>query len=63
MDDPTDDAPIVRSFHTANIRRQMWLDPIPLLITQPKQVLAHDPDAPNESIPYGIRIALPPQQN
>jgi hypothetical protein len=30
---------------------------------QPKQVLAHVPDAPNESTPYGIRIALPPQQN
>jgi hypothetical protein len=63
MYDAADDAPIVRSLDTSNIRRQMWLDPLPLLITQPKQVLAHDPDPPNESIPYGIRIALPPQQN
>jgi hypothetical protein len=63
MYDSADDTPIVRSLDTSNIRRQMWLDPLPLLITQPKQVLAHDPDAPNESVPYGIRIALPPQQN
>jgi hypothetical protein len=63
MYDSADDAPIVRSLDTSNIRRQMWLDPLPLLITQPKQVFAHDPDPPNESAPYGIRIALPPQQN
>jgi len=36
MDDSADDAPIVRSLDTSNIRRQMWLDPLPLLITQPK---------------------------
>ena len=51
MDDSTDDAPIVSPLHTSNIRRQIWLDPLPLLITQPKQILAHDPDAPNGSIP------------
>jgi hypothetical protein len=44
MYDSADDTPIVRSLDTSNIRRQMWLDPLPLLITQPKQVLAHDPD-------------------
>ena len=63
MDDAADDAPIVRSLDTSNIGRQMRLDPLPLLIAQPKQVLAHDPDPPNESSPYGIRIALPQQQN
>jgi hypothetical protein len=44
MHDSTDDASIVRSLHPSNIRRQMWLDPFPLLITQPKQALAHVPD-------------------
>jgi hypothetical protein len=63
MHDSADDAPIVRSLHASNVRRQVWLDPFPLLITQPKQVLAHVPDAPNESNPYGIRIVVPPQQN
>jgi hypothetical protein len=62
MYDSADDTPIVSSLDTSNIRRQMWFDSIPLLITQPKKVLAHDPDAPNESAPYGIRIASPPQQ-
>jgi hypothetical protein len=38
MYDAADDAPIVRSLDTSNIR-QMWLDPLPLLITQPKQDL------------------------
>jgi hypothetical protein len=63
MHDSADDTPIVRSLHASNIRRQMWLDPFPLLISQPKQVLAHVPDAPNESAPNGIRIVFPPQQN
>ena len=63
MHDAADDAPIVRSLHASNVRRQVWLDPFPLLVTQPKQVLAHVPDAPNESNPYGIRIVVPPQQN
>jgi hypothetical protein len=34
-----------------------------LLIAQPKQVPAHDPDPQDESASYGIRIALPPHQN
>src|SRR6476660_2753690 len=58
MHDSADDAPIVRSLHPSNIRRQMWCDPLPLLITLP-----HDPDPPHESPPYGIRIVFPPQQN
>jgi hypothetical protein len=36
MYDPADDAPIVCSLDTSNVGRQMWLDPLPLLITQPK---------------------------
>jgi hypothetical protein len=36
MHDSADDAPIVRSLHASHIRRQMWLDPFPLLIIQPK---------------------------
>jgi len=63
MYDAADDAPIVRSFDTSHIRRQTRLDPPPLLIAQPKKVLAHDPDPPNESDPHGIRIVLPQQQN
>jgi hypothetical protein len=34
--DTADDAAIIRSLNTANIRRQVRLDPIPLFITQPK---------------------------
>jgi hypothetical protein len=41
----------------------MRLNPLPLLIAQPKEILSHDPGPPNESDRYGIRIALPPQQN
>jgi hypothetical protein len=61
--DTADDAAIIRSLNTTDIRRQVRLDPIPLFIAQPKKVLAHDPDPQNESVPHGIRIALPPHQN
>jgi hypothetical protein len=44
MHDAADDAPIVRSFDPSHIRRQTRLDPPPLLIAQPKKVLAHHPD-------------------
>jgi uncharacterized protein len=63
MHDPADHAPIVLPLDTAHIRRKMRFDPGPLLIAQPKQVLAHDPDLPGESKPYGIRIAFERQQN
>jgi hypothetical protein len=63
MHDAADDAPIVRSFDPSYIRRQTRLDPPPLLIAQPKKVLAHHPDPPNESDPHGIRIVSPQQQN
>jgi len=46
MHNAADHAAIVRSFNTSYIRRQMGLDPLPLLIAQPKQVFAHAPDLP-----------------
>ncbi len=42
--DAADDAAIVRPFDAPYIPRQVGFNPIPLLIAQPKQVLAHDPD-------------------
>jgi hypothetical protein len=63
MHDATDNAPIVCTLDASHIRRQMRLNPLPLLIAQPKQVLPHGPDPQNESGTYGIRIALPLQQN
>src|SRR4029078_10929976 len=56
----TDDAPIVRSHDTSHIRWQTRPNPLPLLIAQPIQVLAHDPDPSTESGSYGIRIAISP---
>jgi hypothetical protein len=44
MHDPADDPPVVHAFDTAHIRGQMRLNPRPLLVAQPKQILAHDPD-------------------
>jgi hypothetical protein len=44
MHDAADDPPIIGSLDAADIGRQMRLDPRPLLVAQPKQVLAHDPD-------------------
>ena len=44
MHDAADDAAIVRPLDAPYIRRQVRFDPIPLLIAQPKQVPAHDPD-------------------
>jgi hypothetical protein len=44
MNDPADDTTIVHPLDTANISRQMRLDPSPLLVAQPKQIAAHDPD-------------------
>jgi hypothetical protein len=45
MHDAADHAAIVRSLNTSDIGRQMSFDPRPLLIAQPKQVLAHAPDS------------------
>ena len=45
MHDAADDSAIVRPLDAPDIRRQVRFDPLPLLIAQPKQVPAHDPDA------------------
>jgi hypothetical protein len=63
MHDAADHTTIIRSLDTSYIRRQMGFDPLPLLIAQPELVPAHAPDLPNESSPYGIRIAFAQQQN
>jgi hypothetical protein len=63
MHDATDNAPIVGTLDASHVRRQMRLNPLPLLIAQPKQVLPHGPDPPNESGTYGITIASPLQKN
>jgi uncharacterized protein len=63
MHDAANDAPIIRPLNASHVCRQMRLNPIPLLIAQPKEILSHDPGPPNESDRYGIRIALSPQQN
>ena len=52
MYDAADHAAIVLALDAAHIRRQVRLDPNPLLITQPNQVLAHDPD------PFQKRIRI-----
>src|SRR6516165_3665740 len=44
MHDAADDSAIVRPLNAPDIRRQVRLDPLPLLIAQPKQVAAHDPN-------------------
>src|SRR5262245_27803132 len=44
MHDAADDSAIVRPLDAPDIRRQLRLDPLPLLIAQPKQVAAHDPN-------------------
>jgi hypothetical protein len=42
--DAADDAAIVHPLDAPDIRRQVRFDPLPLLIAQPKQVPAHDPN-------------------
>jgi hypothetical protein len=44
MYDAADDSAIVRPLDAPDIRRQVRVDPLPLLIAQPKQVPAHDPN-------------------
>ncbi len=44
LHDAANDAAIIHPRDAPYIRRQVRLDPTPLLIAQPKQVLAHDPD-------------------
>jgi uncharacterized protein len=49
-----DNTAIIDPIDAPDIPRQMSFDPLPLLVAQPKQVLAHDPDPPskNESGSY-----------
>src|SRR4029077_15725888 len=44
MHDTADNAAVVRPLDAPYIRRQMRFDPSPLLVAQPKQVPAHNPD-------------------
>ena len=44
MHDAANDAPVVLPFDAPYVRRQMRFDPSPLLVAQPKQIPAHDPD-------------------
>jgi uncharacterized protein len=44
MHDAADDAAIVHPLDAPDIPRQLRFDPLPLLIAQPKQVPAHDPN-------------------
>jgi len=44
MHDAADHPAIVNPLNAAYIGRQMRFDPSPLLIAQPKQILAHDPN-------------------
>ena len=44
MRDPADDPTIVYPLDAAHIPWQIWLNSSPLLVAQPKQILAHDPD-------------------
>src|SRR5437763_4773362 len=52
--DAADDAAIVHPLDPPYIRRQVRFDAIPLLIAQPEQIPAHDPDPlpENESESY-----------
>jgi len=59
MHDPADNPPIVHPLDAANIGRQMRLDPSPLLVAQPKQIPAHDPNPSAKR----ISIVLSQQKN
>jgi hypothetical protein len=60
MHNAADDPAIVRSLDAPDIRRQVRFDPLPLLIAQPKQVPAHDPNSPFQK---RIRIVLSERKN
>jgi hypothetical protein len=59
MYDAANDTAIVRPLDATHIRRQTRFNPLPLLIAQPKQVLAHDPGP----FQKGIRIVLSERNN
>jgi len=57
--DAADDAAIILSLDTTHIGWQVRFDPLPLLVAQPKQIPAHDP---NPSLKR-ISIVLSQQKN
>jgi len=59
MYDAADDAAIILSLDTTHIGWQVRFDPPPLLVAQPKQIPAHDP---NPSLKR-ISIVLSQQKN
>jgi hypothetical protein len=59
MHDAADNAAVVGSLNTPHIRGQVRLDPLPLLIAQPEQISAHDPDP----FQNRIRIVLSERRN
>ena len=42
LHDAADDAAVIHPLNPADIRRQEWFDPLPLLVAQPKQIPAHN---------------------
>ena len=44
LHDAANDAPIILPFDASHVCRQMSFNSFPLLVAQPKQIAAHDPD-------------------
>src|SRR3974377_2093437 len=44
-----DNTAIIDPIDAPDIRRQVSFDPLPLLVAQPKQILAHDPGPPSKT--------------
>jgi len=55
MQDAADHAAIIHAILAAYVRRQMRLDPSPLLVVQPKQVASHDLCSPLAENHYPIQ--------
>jgi hypothetical protein len=49
MDYAADNTAIIDPIDAPDIRRQVGFNPLPLLVTHPKQILAHDPDPPSKT--------------
>jgi hypothetical protein len=56
MNDPADDATIILPLDTSHVSRQMRFDPLPLLVAQPKQIPAHDPNPSPKRISIVARL-------
>jgi hypothetical protein len=57
--DAADDTAIILSFDSTHIGWQAGFDPLPLLVAQPKQIPAHDPNPSSKR----ISIVLSQQKN